>query len=66
MSSSTTLLLLHESGIAPELFTPTLCRGTSPAHCLERLRDGRLIRPQLLYIGPLALHFDHDAHAASV
>ena len=28
------------------------------AHCLEQLRDGRLIRPQSTYVGPFGLRYD--------
>jgi hypothetical protein len=28
------------------------------AHCLEQLRDGRLIRPEAEYTGPVGLHFN--------
>ncbi len=50
-----TALLLHGLEIPPELFTPTFAVGRVvgwSAHCLEQLRDGRLIRPQSAYIGP--------------
>jgi len=50
-----TALLLHGLGLANELFTPTFAVGRVlgwTAHCLEQLRDGRLIRPQSRYIGP--------------
>ena len=50
-----TALLLHGLGLPPELFTPTFAvarvLGWS-AHCLDQLREGRLIRPQSTYIGP--------------
>ena len=49
-----TALLLHGLGLANELFTPTFAVGRVlgwTAHCLEQLRDGRLIRPQSRYIG---------------
>jgi citrate synthase len=55
-----TALLLHGLGLAPELFTPTFAVGRVlgwTAHCLEQLRDGRLIRPQSAYTGPRDLHF---------
>ena len=35
------------------------------AHCLEQLRDGRLIRPQSTYIGPRGLHYERDRRVAS-
>src|SRR5262249_9163935 len=50
-----TALLLHGLGLDTELFTPTFAVGRVlgwTAHCLEQLRDGRLIRPQSRYIGP--------------
>jgi citrate synthase len=60
-----TALLLHGLGLPTELFTPTFAvarvLGWS-AHCLEQLRDGRLIRPQSTYIGPTDLHYDREAH----
>jgi citrate synthase len=63
-----TALLLHGLGLPSQLFTPTFAVGRVvgwSAHCLEQLRDGRLIRPQSAYIGPTALHYDRGpAHAA--
>jgi citrate synthase len=56
-----TALLLHGLGLPPELFTPTFAVGRVlgwSAHCLEQLRDGRLIRPQSAYIGPTDLLYD--------
>ena len=53
-----TALLLHGLGIQKELFTPTFAIGRVlgwTAHCLEQLRDGRLIRPESEYIGPVGL-----------
>jgi citrate synthase len=55
-----TALLLHGLGLPPELFTPTFAVGRVvgwAAHCLEQLRDGRLIRPQSAYVGPRGLTF---------
>jgi citrate synthase len=55
-----TALLLHGLGLPTELFTPTFAVGRVlgwSAHCLEQLREGRLIRPQSAYIGPTGLHF---------
>lgn len=55
-----TALLLHGLGIPKELFTPTFALARVlgwTAHCLEQLRDGRLIRPQSEYIGPVGLRF---------
>jgi citrate synthase len=57
-----TALLLHGLGLANELFTPTFAVGRVlgwTAHCLEQLRDGRLIRPQSRYIGPEFESFNH-------
>ena len=62
-----TALLLHGLGLEPELFTPTFAVGRVlgwSAHCLEQLRDGRLIRPQSAYIGPTSLHFNSALTAA--
>jgi citrate synthase len=56
-----TALLLHGLGLASELFTATFAVGRVlgwSAHCLEQLRDGRLIRPQSVYTGPTDLHYD--------
>src|SRR5712692_9845667 len=56
-----TALLLHGLGLPPEWFTPTFAVGRVlgwAAHCLEQLREGRLIRPQSAYTGPLELHYD--------
>jgi citrate synthase len=56
-----TALLLHGLSIPKELFTSTFAIGRVlgwTAHCLEQLRDGRLIRPQSEYIGPLGLRFE--------
>jgi citrate synthase len=53
-----TALLLHGLGIPKELFTPIFAIGRVlgwTAHCLEQLRDGRLIRPDAEYIGPTGL-----------
>lgn len=56
-----TALLLHGLAIPKELFTPIFAIGRVlgwTAHCLEQLRDGRLIRPQSQYIGPVGLRFE--------
>ena len=56
-----TALLLHGLGLPTELFTPTFAVGRVlgwSAHCLEQLREGRLIRPQSAYIGPTGLRYD--------
>ncbi len=55
-----TALLLHGLGLPPELFTPTFAISRVlgwTAHCLEQLREGRLIRPESRYVGPTALQF---------
>jgi citrate synthase len=55
-----TALLLHGLGLPSDLFTPTFAVGRVvgwSAHCLEQLRDGRLIRPQSVYIGPTERHY---------
>lgn len=62
-----TALLLHGLGLPTDLFTPTFAVGRVvgwAAHCLEQLRDGRLIRPQSAYIGPTGLHYERAATAA--
>ena len=56
-----TALLLHGLGLPPELFTPTFAIGRVlgwSAHCLEQLREGKLIRPLSTYIGPVGLQYD--------
>jgi citrate synthase len=61
-----TALLLHGLEIPVELFTPTFAAGRVVgwcAHCLEQLREGRLIRPQSMYIGPTDLHYRAPAVA---
>jgi citrate synthase len=55
-----TALLLHGIGLPTELFTPTFAVSRVlgwTAHCLEQLREGRLIRPESKYIGPTELQF---------
>ena len=55
-----TALLLHGLDIHKELFTATFAVARVlgwTAHCLEQLRDGRLIRPESDYTGPVGLHF---------
>jgi citrate synthase len=57
-----TALLLHGLGLPTELFTPTFAVGRVvgwSAHCMEQLREGRLIRPQSSYIGAAGLRFPH-------
>jgi citrate synthase len=64
-----TALLLHGLGLPSELFTPTFAVGRVvgwSAHCLEQLRDGRLIRPQSVYIGPTGLRYASGAKRAAV
>jgi citrate synthase len=64
-----TALLLHGLGLPSDLFTPTFAVGRVvgwSAHCLEQLREGRLIRPQSAYIGPRELHYDRGSTAAAV
>lgn len=64
-----TALLLHGLGLPVDLFTPTFAVGRVlgwSAHCLEQLRDGRLIRPQSTYVGPSALHLDRAHDTGSV
>ena len=64
-----TALLLHGIGLPTDLFTPTFAVGRVvgwSAHCLEQLRDGRLIRPQSAYIGPTGLVYGRDAARAVV
>ena len=53
-----TALLLHGIGLPVELFTPAFAAGRVAGwsgHCLEQLREGRLIRPESEYIGPVGL-----------
>ena len=63
-----TALVLHGIGLRTELFTPTFAVGRVlgwSAHCLEQLRDGRLIRPQSTYVGPTGLHYDRRSAIAA-
>ena len=63
-----TALLLHGLGLPTELFTPTFAVGRVlgwSAHCLEQLRDGRLIRPQSAYIGPTERRYDRERQTAA-
>jgi citrate synthase len=49
-----TALLLHGVGLPTELFTPTFAISRVAgwiAHCLEQRAEGRLIRPQSVYVG---------------
>ena len=55
-----TALLLHGLGLSTDLFTATFAVGRVlgwAAHCLEQLREGRLIRPQSEYIGPQGMFY---------
>jgi citrate synthase len=55
-----TALLLHGLGLPNDLFTPIFAVGRVlgwTAHCLEQLREGRLIRPESGYVGPSGLRF---------
>ncbi len=68
-----TALLLHGLGFGSEWFTPTFAVGRVlgwAAHCLEQLREGRLIRPQSVYVGPTNLRYhptdDRDTREAVV
>jgi citrate synthase len=64
-----TALLLHGLGLPSDLFTPTFAVGRVlgwSAHCLEQLRDGRLIRPGSTYIGPTELRYDRGSSRAAV
>jgi citrate synthase len=50
-----TALVLHGIGLAVPLFTPTFAISRVVgwiAHCFEQRREGRLIRPQSVYVGP--------------
>lgn len=63
-----TALLLHGLDLPPAFFTPTFAVGRVlgwSAHCLEQLRDGRLIRPQSAYVGPTDLQYERDRRGAS-
>ncbi len=56
-----TALLLHGLGLPSELFTATFAVGRVlgwSAHCLEQLREGRLMRPQSRYVGPIGLRYE--------
>ena len=48
-------LILHAVDIPSELFTPVFAIGRTSgwtAHMIEQIQEGRLIRPQSIYIGP--------------
>ena len=51
-----TALLLHGIGLDTALFTPTFAIGRVAgwiAHCFEQRAEGRLIRPQSVYVGAM-------------
>lgn len=53
-----TALLLHGLGLETALFTPTFAIGRAAgwiAHCFEQRREGRLIRPDSVYVGDAAV-----------
>ena len=55
-----TALLLHGLGLSTDFFTPTFAVGRVAgwaAHCLEQLREGKLIRPQSEYVGPIGRRY---------
>jgi citrate synthase len=55
-----TALLLHGAGLETELFTPTFAVGRVlgwTAHCMEQIKEDRLIRPQSRYVGPRGRKF---------
>lgn len=52
--------LLHALGVPPPLYTPLFAASRSAgwiAHAMEQLKDNKLIRPRLLYIGDLDLPY---------
>lgn len=64
-----TALLLHGLGLSSDLFTPTFAVARVlgwAAHCLEQLRDGRLIRPQSAYIGPADRRYGHGGPSTAL
>lgn len=63
-----TALLLHGLGLTTNFFTATFAVGRVAgwsAHCLEQLREGRLIRPESTYVGPRGLHYADSRQAES-
>jgi citrate synthase len=63
-----TALLLHGLRIPKELFSPIFATARVlgwTAHCLEQLRDGRLIRPKSEYTGPMDLRFTASAASSN-
>jgi citrate synthase len=64
-----TALLLHGLGFSTQFFTPIFAVGRAAgwcAHCLEQIREGRLIRPQSQYVGDMNLKYQLDDEAGSV
>jgi citrate synthase len=62
-----TALLLHGIGLPAELFTATFAVGRVAgwaAHCLEQLTEGRLIRPQSEYVGPVGRVYEAGVPAS--
>ena len=62
-----TALLLHGLGLETPLFTPTFAISRVAgwiAHCMEQKKNGRLIRPQSIYVGPRGLKWDATRAAA--
>ena len=60
-----TALLLHGLGLPTQLFAPCFAAGRVlgwSAHCMEQLREGRLIRPGSVYNGPSGLRFESVGH----
>ncbi|MEI6432910.1 MAG: citrate/2-methylcitrate synthase, partial [bacterium] len=48
-------LILHAVDVPSEIFTPVFAVGRTSgwtAHMIEQIEEGRLIRPQSVYIGP--------------
>ncbi|HLK66463.1 MAG TPA: citrate synthase/methylcitrate synthase [Bryobacteraceae bacterium] len=63
-----TALLLHGLGLETALFTATFAVGRVlgwAAHSLEQLREGKLIRPQSKYAGPVGLVYPHATAGVS-
>jgi citrate synthase len=64
-----TALLLHGLGFSTQFFTPIFAAGRVAgwcAHCLEQVREGRLIRPQSQYVGNMNLKYELDEEAGLV
>jgi citrate synthase len=63
-----TALLLHGLELPVDLFTPTFAVGRVlgwAAHCLEQIREGRLIRPPSEYVGPTGLRYEPPSEPSS-